>query len=150
MAHSPYSLLVEDSRSAIELAQQAFLINGYSGHIEVKCDGKEALDFLFQRNGPAEDLVAGPPSLILLDLKMPKVGGLEVLEQIRSDPNLKSALVVILTASAGRHDVKQAYDSGANSYLVKPVDFEEFVAMIGQVVDYWCKLNELPAVFEPA
>jgi len=145
MANKINILLVEDSRSAIELAQHAFTLNDYSGNLAVARDGEEALDLILNRNGSSDDQTAAP-DLILLDLKMPKVGGLEVLEQIRANEHLRSTLVVVLTASADRHDVKQAYDLGANSYLVKPVDFDEFVAMIGQVIDYWCKLNQQPAV----
>ena len=141
---------MEDNPSAVELAQHAFAINDYTGRIDVCRDGEQALDFLLCRNGKSDRDPNDHASLILLDLKMPKVDGFEVLEQVRANPRYRSTPVVVLTASSNYLDINRAYKLGANSYLVKPVDFDQFVKLIGQVTDYWCKLNQAPPIDDPA
>jgi two-component system response regulator len=130
-------LLVEDNADDAELAIRALRRkNLANGIVHVK-DGQAALDLL--RDGDA-----APPRLILLDLKMPKLGGLEVLKSLRADERTRSTPVVILTSSKEEPDVKAGYALGANSYIVKPVDFEKFQAAVAEVGLYWLVLNQPP------
>jgi CheY-like chemotaxis protein len=139
-------LLVEDNRMDIELTLDAFREVELDGIIQVAESGQKALDYLFGR-GEFGDRERYPmPHIILLDLKMPGISGYEVLRQIKNTPGLKRLPVVILTSSADEGDLALSYDSGANSYLVKPVSFEGFLEVVRQISDYWLALNLTPPV----
>ncbi|HEX4035641.1 MAG TPA: response regulator [Solirubrobacteraceae bacterium] len=134
-------LLVEDNPNDLELALHAFERHNVSNHIEVARDGQEALDYLQGGNGREAGTL---PRVILLDLKLPKVDGLQVLRTIRGDDRLKHLPVVILTSSREERDVVESYDLGVNSYIVKPVDFDKFVETVQTLGLYWLLLNEPP------
>lgn len=136
-------LLVEDDLNDVELALRAFSMHKLINRVEVARDGQEALDYLRQEGGVA-------PRLVLLDLKLPKVDGLEVLRTIRSDPRLCSLPVVILTSSAEECDIVESYDLGVNSYIVKPVEFEKLVEVTRTIGLYWLLLNHAPGAATPA
>lgn len=139
-------LLIEDNPDDVALTQRAFEKNNVQAKIVVARDGVEALDFLFGHAGaPGHTNGRTLPSLILLDLKLPKVDGLQVLERLRSDTRTKLIPVVILTSSKEERDVTSGYRLGANSYIRKPVDFEKFVETVKQLGSYWLTLNEPPA-----
>lgn len=136
-------LLAEDNPNDVELIvtalQEARLVN----EIIATPDGEQALDYLHRR-GRFADRTGPQPAVILLDLKMPKVDGREVLRQIRADPGLREIPVVILTSSREESDLLQTYQLGVNAYVVKPVDFEEFTTAVGKLGCFWALLNELP------
>ena len=134
-------LLVEDNPDHVELILKALRDNNVLNEVHVATDGEEALDFLYQRGEYAD---AARPGLILLDIKLPKVDGIEVLRQIKTDAKLKSIPVVMLTTSAGEREIVESYNYGANSYIVKPVGFEQFVKAIKEVKLYWTVINSLP------
>jgi two-component system response regulator len=136
----PYILLVEDNADDVELTKRAFAKNHIVNEIVVLRDGVEACDFLFdQPNGRAS-----LPQVILLDLKLPKISGLEVLERIRSDNRTRLIPTVIMTSSKQDEDLIEGYRLGVNSYVRKPVDFNEFVDAVRQVGLYWLVLNQPP------
>ncbi|MDQ2692714.1 MAG: response regulator [Chloroflexota bacterium] len=137
-------LLVEDNPDDEALTLRALNKNRVANNIVVVRDGVEALDYLFASGSYAERDPFELPQVILLDLKLPKVDGLEVLRRIRSDPRTHMLPVVILTSSREEQDLIQAYSNGANSYVRKPVDFNQFVEAIGQLGLYWLVLNEAP------
>jgi CheY-like chemotaxis protein len=138
-------LLAEDNANDAELTLAALRGNRVVNDVVVVRDGAEALDYLYRRGGfaarPAEN-----PGLILLDLKMPKVDGLEVLEQVKADPALKSIPVVMLTSSREEHDLIRTYGLGVNAYVVKPVHFNEFVDAVRTLGQFWAVVNELPPI----
>lgn len=135
----PYILLVEDNEDDIELTQRAFNKNHIINEVVVLRDGAEACEFLFgDRGGRAL------PQVILLDLKLPKISGLEVLEKIRGSDDTHLIPTVILTSSKQEEDLLEGYRLGVNSYVRKPVDFNEFVEAVRQVGLYWLVLNESP------
>ncbi len=137
-------LLVEDNRMDIELTLDAFRDRHFGNAIAVVTDGEAALDYVFGR-GKYGDRKANPvPDLILLDLKMPKMDGFEVLRQIKAAPGVKRIPVIILTSSKEEGDRAMSYDCGANSYLVKPVSFDGFLDVVKQIDDYWLTLNVGP------
>lgn len=136
-------LLVEDSANDVELTLVALEENHLANEVVVVRDGEEALDYLYRR-GIFKLRLGGNPVVVLLDLKLPKIDGLEVLEQIKSDPELKRIPVVMVTSSREEQDVIRSYDLGANSYVVKPVDFREFVDAIKEVGLFWAVVNEPP------
>jgi CheY-like chemotaxis protein len=136
-------LLAEDNANDVELIVSALKDARIANEIITAHDGAEALDCLHRRNKFA-GRTTGQPAVILLDLKMPKVDGREVLRQIRADPNLKEIPVVILTSSREESDLLQSYQLGVNAYVVKPVDFEEFTAAVSKLGCFWALLNELP------
>ena len=136
-------LLVEDNPDDEALTLRAFAKNTIGNRIVVVRDGAEALDWLFRRGTHAERHEPDP-QVVLLDLKLPKVDGLEVLRQLRADPKTKFLPVVILTSSKEESDLVQGYAFGANSYIRKPVDFEQFALAVRQVSLYWLLLNEPP------
>lgn len=137
-------LLVEDDPEDLDLTMRALSDEHVCNQIQVARDGEEALDFLFCRGVHSERDSACHPKLILLDLKLPKVDGLEVLEQIKSDPRTKAVPVVILTSSKQEQDLIQGYQLGANSYIQKPVDFEHFQSTIKRLGYYWLLVNQPP------
>jgi two-component system, response regulator len=134
-------LLVEDNPNDLELAMHAFERHKFSNRVEVARDGQEALDYLLGTNGQAAGVT---PKVILLDLKLPRVDGLEVLRAIRADDGLRHLPVVILTSSREERDIVDSYDLGVNSYIVKPVDFAQFSQIITQVGLYWSVVNRTP------
>jgi two-component system response regulator len=137
-------LLVEDNPDDIALALRAFKKNNIANEVKVIGDGEEALDYLFA-NGSYADAASEPlPEVMLLDLKLPKVGGLEVLRQIRAHSRTRLLPVVILTSSHEDRDLVAGYSLGANSYIQKPVDFTQFSEAIRQLGMYWLVLNESP------
>ena len=138
-------LLVEDNANDIELTLRVFRKHNISNHIHVARDGAEALDFLFCRGSYADRPRNDIPKLILLDLKLPKVDGLEVLRAIREDEVTRVVPVVIMTSSREDRDVVESYNLGASSYIVKPVDFEQFSSAVRQLGYYWLLLNQPPA-----
>jgi two-component system response regulator len=142
--HQKMILLVEDNPDDEALTLRALTKSRVLNKVEVARDGAEALDFLFCRGAHAERDPLEQPQIILLDLKLPKVDGLEVLRQIRSEPRTRMLPVVILTSSKEEQDLIAAYSGGANSYVRKPVDFNQFVEAIKQLGLYWLILNEAP------
>ena len=136
-------LLVDDSVRDTELALDALAQQHLANEVVAVRDGLEALDYLYRR-GRFADRPGGQPAVVLLDLKMPTVDGLEVLQQIKSDPQLKTIPVVVLTSSQEESDLIRSYQLGVNAYIVKPVQFREFVAALQQVGAFWAVVNEPP------
>lgn len=136
-------LLVEDNPDDEELTLRAFKKNNIKNPIIVARDGAEALDYLFCR-GPYAHRPPRPPQMVLLDLKLPKVSGLDVLAKLRENESTKFTPVIILTSSTEDRDIIQGYKNGANSYVRKPVDFAEFIEAVRQLGLYWLVLNENP------
>ncbi|TDV58164.1 response regulator receiver domain-containing protein [Pseudomonas graminis] len=136
-------LLVEDNPNDLELTLVALERSQLANEVIVLRDGAEALDYLLRRN-QHEDRVAGNPAVLLLDLKLPKVNGLEVLKAIRETEELRSIPVVMLTSSREEPDLDRAYSLGVNAYVVKPVEFKEFVSAISDLGVFWAVLNEPP------
>jgi CheY-like chemotaxis protein len=136
-------LLVEDNPHDLELTLVALERSQLANDVVVVRDGAEALDYLFRRNAHAER-VAGNPAVLLLDLKLPKLDGLEVLEHVRKTEELRSIPVVMLTSSREEPDLDRAYQLGVNAYVVKPVEFKEFVGAISDLGIFWAVLNEPP------
>ena len=137
-------LIVEDSPQDIELALRALRKANLTNHIHVARDGEEALDFLFCEGPHAGRKIENGPKVILLDLKLPKIDGLEVLKRIKSDPRTKLIPVVVLTSSKEQNDVVESYHLGVNSYIVKPVNFEHFSEAVQKLGMYWLLLNHPP------
>ena len=137
-------LLVEDNDDDVQLTLRALRQHRVANHVEVVRDGAEALDLLFCRGAHAGRDPKILPQLVLLDLKLPKVAGLEVLEHIRNDPRTKRLPVVVLTSSNVESDLATSYDLGANSYIRKPVDFTQFMQAVDSLGLYWLVLNEAP------
>lgn len=137
-------LLVEDDPNDVELTLRAFRARNLTNQVFVARDGAEALDFFFGEDGhPLRD-IGVMPRVVLLDLKLPKVDGLEVLRRLRADERTRALPVVVLTSSSEEPDIAAAYRLGANSYIVKPVDFESFARAVSEVGLYWVLLNEQP------
>jgi CheY-like chemotaxis protein len=136
-------LLVEDSAKDVELVLGALKKNKFANEVVVARDGAEALDYLHRR-GRFEGLQAALPIVILLDLKMPKVDGLEVLRAVKGDPELKTIPVVMLTSSREERDLVDSYQLGVNAYVVKPVSFQDFVGAIRGLGIFWALVNEPP------
>lgn len=137
-------LLVEDNQDDEELALLAFKKGQVANEVVVARDGVEALDYLFGTGAHADRDRGILPQLMLLDLKLPKLDGLEVLRRVRADPRTRRLPVVILTSSREEEDLIRSYDVGANSYVRKPVDFNQFVDAVRQLQMYWLVLNEPP------
>jgi two-component system response regulator len=137
-------LLVEDNESDVDLTRRALARNRIANELKVVNDGQAALDFLFGEGPHAGRDTSQAPALILLDLKLPKLDGIEVLNRLRADPRTRRVPVVILTSSKEQDDLAAGYDGGANSYIRKPVDFHAFVEAIRQIGLYWLVLNEQP------
>jgi two-component system response regulator len=137
-------LLVEDNPDDVELTLRAFRKNNIANDVVIARDGVEALDYLFGTGVYADRDANDTPRLILLDLKMPKLDGLQVLERLRANEATKLTPVVILTSSKEEQDLISGYKSGANSYVRKPVDFNKFVEAVHQIGLYWLLINETP------
>lgn len=138
-------LLVEDNPDDAELAIHALRREHLANHIYIARDGEEALDFLFCRGTFASRSFDSPPKLVLLDLKLPKVDGIEVLKQCKNDARTRAIPVVIMTSSKEERDLVSSYDLGANSYIQKPVDFEQFRETVKTAGLYWMVINQRPA-----
>ncbi len=137
-------LLVEDNPQDAELTIRALRKRNLANHLFVVEDGVEALDFIFCRGKYAERTVTQPPKVVLLDLKLPKLDGLEVLRAIKADERMCKIPVVMVTSSHEDLDIRAAYELGANSYVVKPVNFDAFVEAMGYLGLYWLQVNQPP------
>ena len=135
-------LLVEDNPEDIELTLHALRKENLANSIHVVRDGEEALEFLFCGGAYSSRTFERPPRLVLLDLKLPKIDGLEVLKRLKSDPRTRPIPVVILTSSKEDRDLVQSYGNGANSYIQKPVDFDQFRDTVKKVGFYWLLINQ--------
>ena len=142
-------LLVEDNPEDAELTLRALKKRNLANRLYLVEDGAQALDFIFCRGAYAERSLKTPPKVVLLDLQLPKVNGLEVLQAIKSDPATRTIPVVILTSSRQDPDIQTAYALGANSYVVKPVNFDNFSEAMVQVGYYWLLLNQPPGQDQP-
>ena len=137
-------LIADDSGSDVELAIHALRKAKLANEIHVVDDGEQALDFLFCRGAYAGRSFSDPPRVVLLDLKMPKVDGIEVLRAVRADPRTKAIPVVILTSSKEQRDLIESYNLGVNAYIQKPVDFDRFREVIEHIGMFWLVVNEPP------
>ena len=137
-------LLVEDNPHDVKLALHAFKKNNIANSIHVVRDGAEALEFVFCQERYADRLIEDCPKLVLLDLKLPLVDGIEVLRKMKQDSRTKMIPVVVMTSSKEECDMVDSYQLGVNSYIVKPVDFDQFSVAVQQIGLYWLLLNELP------
>lgn len=145
MATKKVVLLVEDNPDDVALTQRAFRRSEVTSKLVVMRDGVEALDYLHGTAEPAEREEHGLPQLVLLDLKLPKASGLEVLKRIRSEASTRHLPVVMLTSSDARSDIQESYAEGANSFIRKPVDFDQFLDVVNHLSLYWLRIN-VPAL----
>ena len=136
-------LIVEDDPNDVELTMTALADYNLANEVVITRDGQQALDYLYCR-GEFSARVTGNPAVMLLDLKLPRIGGLEVLQQVKSDENLKTIPVVVLTSSNEEKDMMRSYRLGVNAYVVKPVDFHEFVNAVKELGVFWAVINEPP------
>ena len=136
-------LLIEDNPKDLELTLLALEKSNLANEVVTLRDGAEALEYLFRR-GAYSERIPGNPAVVLLDLKLPKVDGIQVLEKIKADPNLQAVPVVMLTTSREEKDLVQSYQLGVNAYVVKPVAFKEFISAIQELGIFWAVLNEPP------
>ena len=137
-------LFVEDNPNDIELTLRALKKQNLANEVHVVRDGAEALDFLFSKGAYSKRKIENGPKLVLLDLKLPKVDGLEVLRKIKSDERTKVIPVVVLTSSREERDIVESYKLGVNSYMVKPVDFDKFIGSVSELGLYWLVCNTPP------
>lgn len=137
-------LVVEDNDDDLEMTLYALAVHRVSNGIQVARDGVEALDFLFRRGEFSDRAIEDVPRIVLLDLQLPRIDGIEVLRQIKADPSTRRIPVVMLTSSREERDIVESYDLGVNSYIVKPVDFEQFTRTVGELGVYWTVRNESP------
>ncbi len=144
MANDNVVLLVEDSEADVQLTKLAFKKSGLANEMVVARDGVEALDYLFGTGAYEGRDISERPIVVLLDLKLPKIDGLEVLRRVRADPRTRLQPVVILTSSREERDMIEGYSLGANSYVHKPVDFDEFTNAVHQLGLYWMIVNDAP------
>ena len=145
MLNNKFILLVEDDSNDVLLIQRAFAKAGLKDSLKLVRDGEQAIDYLSGRGAYANREKFPLPYLLLLDLKMPGTDGFEVLQWLRGEPDLRRLLVVVLTSSNLQADVDRAYELGANSYLVKPVEFDEMVHLIQRFEAYWSEINRTPS-----
>jgi len=138
-------LLVEDNPNDVKLTLHAFKSANLANTVHVARDGVEALDFMFCTGPHADRSVEERPKLVLLDLKLPRLDGHEVLKRIKSDPRTSDIPVVVLTSSSEERDVMRTYEVGANSYIIKPVDFEQFTESVRDIGKYWLEINHVQA-----
>ena len=143
MAKQGRILLVEDDPNDVELTLSALAESHLTNEVVVARDGEEALDYLFRRRAYASR-EEGNPTVMLLDLKLPKVDGIEVLKRVKADPHLKTIPVVVLTSSREEQDLMRSYNSGTNAYVVKPVDFHEFIGAVRELGLFWTVVNHPP------
>jgi CheY-like chemotaxis protein len=143
MAKPAKILLVEDDPNDVELTISALTESRLGNEVVVVHDGEEALEYLYRR-GAYEARDEADPAVVLLDLKLPKVDGLEVLKQVKSDPNLRTLPIVVLTSSREEHDLVRSYTLGTNAYVVKPLDFRQFMEAVRELGLFWAVLNEPP------
>ena len=141
----PEILLVEDNPNDAELVVRALKRSGVRAAVSHVDDGAQAIEFLLGTGAYAERRGAAAPKLILLDCKLPKLTGIEVLRRIRAEPSLKNVVAVMLTSSKEARDIADAYSNGVNSYVVKPVECEEFVDTVGRLGQYWLSFNQVCA-----
>ncbi len=141
-------LLVEDNPDDLALALRALRKANLANHIHVARDGAEAMEFIFCEGPHATRRIENGPKMILLDLKLPKVDGLEVLRRVKGDPRTRTIPTVVLTSSREQNDVVESYQLGVNSYIVKPVNFESFATAVQQLGMYWLLLNQPPKLEE--
>jgi CheY-like chemotaxis protein len=144
MSEYPDILLAEDNPNDAELTLEALAKHNLANRVTVVKDGVEAMEYL-HRSGSYADRAPGLPAVVLLDIKMPRKDGLEVLREIRSDPGLRRTPVVILTSSREEQDVLTSYDLGVNAYVVKPVGFQNFMEAVESLGVFWALINERPA-----
>lgn len=137
-------LLVEDNPQDVTLTLRALRKARIANTIHVARDGEEALDFLFCSGAHTDRSLEDGPDVVLLDLKLPKIDGIEVLQRIKSDDRTRHIPVVVLTSSSEQRDLVETYNLGVNSYIVKPVNFEQFAETVGQIGLYWLVLNQSP------
>jgi two-component system response regulator len=137
-------LLVEDNLTDVALALRAFKQHNMAHHIQVLRDGVEALEFLLGTGAPKQHNAADAPRVVLLDLKLPLIGGLEVLRQLKANPRTHSIPVVVLTGSSEEDEIAECYRLGANSYIVKPINFERFSEIMHSFGIYWLQINTPP------
>ena len=137
-------LLVEDNPDDVELAMIAFQRNNLANKVHVVRDGEEALDFFFCRGAYHDRSFDTPPKLVLLDLKLPKVDGLDVLREVKADRRTKSVPIVVMTSSTQQKDMVEGYQLGVNSYIQKPVNFDQFQKLIKDLGFYWLVVNQFP------
>jgi CheY-like chemotaxis protein len=138
-------LIVDDSAKDVELVIAALTEKNLANEVDVAEDGVEALDYLYKR-GKFADFKNSNPAVILLDIKMPRMNGIEVLRHIRTDPKFKFIPVIMVTSSREEKDLVESYKLGANSYVVKPVDIVQFIDAIKTLGQFWAVINELPSV----
>ena len=143
-------LLVEDNPDDVELTLHAFRKHNLANRVHIVRDGAEALDFLFRTGAYKDRHIEDSPNVVLLDLKLPKVDGLEVLRRMKGDPRTRMIPVVVLTSSREDRDITESYQLGVNSYIVKPVNFEQFTEAVRQLGLYWLLMNEPPPLPEGA
>lgn len=139
-------LLVEDNPDDVDLTLRAFAKSNLKNPIKVVNDGEKALDYLFRRGTFSDQNPADLPAVVLLDIKLPKIDGLEVLKELRANTRTKLLPVVMLTSSMEESDLINSYMNGANSYIRKPVDFNKFIESVQQLGLYWLLLNEIPPI----
>jgi two-component system response regulator len=143
-------LLVEDNPNDVKLALHAFKKHNLANHIHLARDGAEALEFIFCTGAHAHRQIVNGPKVILLDLKLPLVDGIEVLRRVKADSRTQKIPVVVLTSSHEERDIVESYRLGVNSYIVKPVDFDQFTESVRQLGFYWLLLNQAPVMGKSA
>jgi two-component system response regulator len=138
-------LLIEDNLSDMELALIAFERRSLQNIVHVVSDGEEALDFLLKQKKYENQPLRNAIKVIFLDLKLPKVDGMEILKEIKSNPLTKMIPVVVLTSSSEEKDIYQSYQLGVNSFITKPIDFDQFILTVGRIGYYWLMINQIPS-----
>jgi two-component system response regulator len=143
--HAFEILLVEDNPDDMELTLRALKKHNLANNVHVARDGVEALDYIYGTEIDTKGVINNRPKIVLLDLRLPKVDGLEVLKKMKSDERTKTIPVIILTSSSEERDLVDSYELGVNSYIVKPVDFEKFIQSVSEIGVYWMVMNKQPS-----